>query len=107
MLAVMHHNENIEAQNRGERVILRRDKRIGKASGAPTFRWHKSLYFEWQKEIIEIIKTRPAHPVINEEPLENELIDYNIEEDVYDEVIEEEIVTDQDWLIYFENNLVI
>lgn len=46
MLAVMHHNENVEAENRGESVILRESARIGRANNAPNPRVHKTHYFK-------------------------------------------------------------
>lgn len=51
MLAALHHNKNIEAEERGERIIERRSARIGRANNEPNERLHKTPVFTWQKEL--------------------------------------------------------
>lgn len=56
MLAVLHHNGNIHAENRGDRQLLSATFRIGRANDQPNPRMCKTIMLDWQKELINIIK---------------------------------------------------
>lgn len=73
MLAVLHYNENIEAENRRKRVVRRRSARIEKANNLPNPRIHKTPYFRWQSDIMKYIYLKPQTYVIDKDM--NELAD--------------------------------
>lgn len=54
MFGIIHHNSNLEAEATGNRTIERVCRRIGRASGLPSLRIHKTIT-SWQQEIMNSI----------------------------------------------------
>lgn len=52
MMAVLYHNHNIESE---KLVVEQLSLRIGQANGAPSWRVHKTIVYQWQKCIMAFI----------------------------------------------------
>lgn len=91
MLAILHSNANVDAENSGERTIIRRSLRVSRAGNLPSQRIHKTIVTACQRELLQVIKIGSIRV-----PVEN-IIEEEFEED--DEI--EEI--EDDFLNNFEN----
>lgn len=58
MLAAIHHNNNIDMERSGNRVIERISGRRSRANDAPSYRVHKTQCFDWKINFIKIINSR-------------------------------------------------
>lgn len=69
MLAVIHHNYNVDLENYRERRIVRRSKRETRANYSESICTHKSVTLQWQKEILEYILKHAEQKKANSEDL--------------------------------------
>lgn len=72
MISVSHHNHNVDAEETGERVVIRQRPRISRANDAPNPRIHKTLITSWQKRIISTLKMEDDNLENEVEEIENE-----------------------------------
>lgn len=102
MLAALHHNYNVDAENSGERRVLRVTNRRGRANNAPNPRTHKEKVNSWQIEIINFIKLNSNNPVIVDEEID--YIDDNLEQLQINQPLNE-VYLDEYFIEYFERNI--
>lgn len=104
MLGIIHHNANLDAELAGERVVERITRRIGRASGLPNDRIHKTVILSWQLELMNCIISNATGDQIDNaddelydefQDFENEFNENYAEPNDYD--------VDENWLNYFEN----
>ena len=105
MLAVLHHNYNIDAENNGERSITRVNERVSRANGEPNMRLHKTLIFSWQKELMQFIRRNSTKHVIEDDELDG--IDTELSDTSPDEINGMNEVNEEDldplWVNFFEH----
>lgn len=103
MLAAIHHNENLNAEASGRRVILRESGRVSRASDAPNPRIHKTQILEWQQNFVRALN--------NNQLDETEIVDELAEE--FEEIHFDELSFDENedvgdlFVDFLENNVII
>lgn len=106
MLGVIHHNANLDAELAGERVITRVTQRIGRASGLPNDRLHKTVIMAWQLELMNfIISNATGGHFADEDEIYDQFedvnFDYEFDEENNNQPNNDEL--DEYFLHYFEN----
>lgn len=88
MLAVLHNNENVDAENRGERIIERRTPRIGRANDHPNDRIHRTVVYSWQKLLLDEVKAAANRAIDYDHQLVDQFVQLNINRDPTEEDVE-------------------